>query len=65
MDVLSYVNRINTWPEYVKIQGEKKRKGEKQNGENTSGMGENRVLCRSMVIFISGVCSIEMEIFYM
>ena len=58
MDVISYVNRINTWPEYVKIQGEKKRKGEKPNGEN-------RVLFRSMVIFICGVCSIEMEIFYM
>ena len=42
MDVISYVNRINTWPEYVKMLNEKKEK-EKQSG---SKMAESRVLLR-------------------
>ena len=48
MDVIAYVNRINTWPEYVKINAEKKQKGETKNegSDTTCGSGENRVLCR-------------------
>jgi len=48
MDVIAYVNRINTWPEYVKINAEKKQKGERKNegSDTTCGSGENRVLCR-------------------
>ena len=52
MNVIDYVNRINDWPEYVKISEEKKN-SEKKVGlvDKFCGMGENRVLCRFVFEF--------------
>ena len=45
MDMIAYVNRVNTWPEYVRMSNK---------AGTASSQGESRVLCRFVIFsFIS------------